>query len=134
MNTGSCLCGGIQFRIHAELQPIQICYCSQCRKAQGSAFGGNTPVKLADVEWVSGQDLLQAYEATPGKRRWFCKCCGSPIYSERDSLPGVLRVRAGTLDEPIAARLAFHAYVASRCSWWDVPDDALPHHPKGAAP
>lgn len=133
MNTGSCLCGGIQFRIRGELAPIQVCYCSQCRKAQGTAFASNTPVHAANFELISGQDLMRAYEATPGKRRWFCQCCGSPIYSERDSLPGVLRVRIGTVDEPIQARPAFHAYVESACSWWDVPEDDLPHYPQGAA-
>lgn len=134
MNTGSCLCGGIQFRIHTDIPPIQICHCSQCRKAQGSAFAGNAPIAAADFELVSGQALMQAYEATPGKRRWFCKCCGSPIYSERDSLPGVLRVRMGAVDEPIQSRPAFHAYVASSCSWWEAPDDGLPHYPQAPTP
>lgn len=133
MNTGSCLCGGIRFRIHAELAPVQICYCSQCRKAQGTAFGSNIPVKRADFELLSGQELLQCYSATPGKGRWFCRHCGSPIYSARDSLPDVLRVRAGTLDEPLHTRPAFHAHVASKCSWWDLPDDGLPRHPQGAS-
>jgi hypothetical protein len=134
MTTGSCLCGGIQFRIRGTLAPIQICYCSQCRKAQGTAFASNTPIQSTHFELLSGQDLMQAFEATPGKRRWFCRCCGSPIYSERDSLPGVLRVRMGTVDEPIEARPAFHAHVASACSWWDVPQDGLPHYPQGATP
>lgn len=128
MYTGSCLCGGIRFRINAELAPIQICYCSQCRKAQGTPFASNTPVDEAAFELLSGKELLQSYEATPGKGRWFCRQCGSPIYSARASLPGVLRIRAGTLDEPVQAKLAFHAFTASRCSWWDLPEDGLPKH------
>ncbi|TAK97019.1 MAG: GFA family protein [Aquabacterium sp.] len=133
-NTGSCLCGGIRFRIRGELPPIQICYCSQCRKAQGAAFASNVPVQSCNFELVGGQDLMKAYEATPGKRRWFCGCCGSPIYSERDSLPGVLRVRIGTVDEPIQARPAFHAHVESKCSWWELPDDGLPRYPQWPEP
>jgi hypothetical protein len=128
MHTGSCLCGGIRFRINAALAPIQICHCSQCRKAQGTPFASNTPVDKAAFELLSGQELLQCYEATPGKGRWFCRQCGSPIYSARASVPGVLRVRAGTLDEPVDARPAFHIFTGSRCGWWPLPDDGLPRH------
>ena len=69
----------------------------------------------------------------PGKRRVFCGVCGSPVLSQRDSLPGVVRIRAGLLDEPVATAPAFHMHVASRCSWWPLQDD-LPQHPQGYVP
>ena len=40
----------------------------------------------------------------------------------------MVRVRAGTLDEPVDARLAFHFHVASKASWLPITDD-LPQHP-----
>ena len=131
MNTGSCLCGGVRFRIHGELAPIQICYCSQCRKAQGTPFASNIPVSKSALEWLSGQELLTCYSSSPGKGRWFCSRCGSPVFSARDGLPDVLRLRAGTLDEPVTTRPAIHFYTESRCSWWDLPDDGLPRYPEG---
>ena len=131
MYTGSCLCGGIQFSINAELAPIQICHCSQCRKAQGGAFATNTPVETSDFEVKSGTDLLTEYESSPGKRRFFCRQCGSPIYSSRDSLANVIRIRAGLLDEPLKkVKPAFHAYTSSKCSWWEINDD-LPTYDEG---
>ncbi|MCW7541069.1 GFA family protein [Aquabacterium sp. A7-Y] len=126
--TGSCLCGQIRFRIQAPLAPIQVCHCSQCRKAQGGPVATNIPVAEADFRFEGGEELLTAFTSSPGKSRCFCSRCGSPIFSRRDSLPGVLRVRAGLLDEPVSARPAFHAYVASKCSWWTV-DDGLPQFP-----
>lgn len=33
--TASCLCNGVQLRINAELEPIMVCHCKQCQKAQG---------------------------------------------------------------------------------------------------
>nr|WP_298173112.1 GFA family protein [uncultured Pseudomonas sp.] len=54
MYTGSCLCGGVQFRIDAQLEPIQLCHCSQCRKAQGGPFASNIPVNLADFHLLGG--------------------------------------------------------------------------------
>lgn len=131
MYTGSCLCAGIRFRLHlTELDPIQLCHCTQCRKAQGTPFASNTPVQRAAFEFVSGETLLKSYESTPGKMRCFCSHCGSPIYSWRAAMPDVLRIRAGLLDEPVQATLAFHSYLDDRCGWWPVDDD-LPHHAQG---
>lgn len=131
MFTGSCLCGGVKFSINAaELAPIQICHCTQCRKAQGVPFATNTPVATADFLLHSGVDLLMSYESSPGKSRFFCRQCGSPIYSSLDSLPDVIRIRAGLLDEPLKVALAFHAFTASKCSWMTINDD-LPKYEQG---
>ncbi len=130
--SGSCLCGGVRFRLIPPLAPVQICHCSQCRKAQGGPFATNIPVQAAQIEWLSGQELLSSYESTPGKQRVFCKVCGSPLYSCRSSLPGVYRIRAGLLDEPVPVERAFHAYVDSACSWWRLDDD-LPQFPGAAS-
>lgn len=125
MYTGSCLCGGIQFRIDAELAPIEICHCRQCRKAQGAPFATNSPIKSTALLLVRGEDLLNEYESSPGKKRVFCGRCGSPIYSTRASLPGVLRIRMGLIDGAVSARPIAHAYVASQCDWWPI-TDSLP--------
>lgn len=129
---GGCLCGAIRYAIHEELAPIQVCHCSQCRKAQGGPFATNIPVHQAAFEILSGEALIQRYESTPGKYRCFCRTCGSPLYSQRTSVPDVLRLRAGTLDGEIAARPAFHAYVGTKANWWQLAD-ALPKHPAAAA-
>lgn len=133
MHTGSCLCGHVRFRIVGELAPIQICHCGQCRKAQGGPFASNIPVQESAFSLLGGLESLKAFESSPGKWRVFCSNCGSPLYSKRASLPGVLRVRAGLLDEPVQARVGAEFYVASSCSWWPLPDD-LPQFAEGAPP
>ncbi len=122
MYTGSCLCGGVQFRISSELKPIQVCHCSQCRKAQGTPFATNTPVRTAAFDLISGSELLTAFESSPGKRRVFCRQCGSPIYSTKDTVPGVLRIRAGLLNEPLAVQAVAHSCTASKANWWPITD------------
>lgn len=125
MYSGNCLCGGIRFRIEAELEPIQVCHCSQCRKAQGTPFATNTPVAEAAFHFVGGAELLTFFESSPGKQRAFCSRCGSPIFSKRDSLPGVLRIRAGLLNEPLSVRPQAHFHTASKANWWAI-EDGLP--------
>jgi hypothetical protein len=125
MRTASCLCGGIRLRLALDaLPPIQVCHCVQCRKAQGGAFAAVIALPRAALRLDSGAELLQAFESSAGKRRWFCKRCGSPLYSERDTLPDVLRVRAGLIDGPLDSRIAHHAYLASKADWWPLADEA----------
>lgn len=131
--SGSCLCGGVQFRIDSELAPIQVCHCSQCRKAQGAAFATNIPVSVSTLHLVSGAALLTIFEASPGKQRVFCSICGSPIYSRRATLPGVLRIRAGLINEPLAVRPGAHCHVGSKANWWTI-NDGVPQFEGAYAP
>jgi hypothetical protein len=128
MHTGSCLCRAVRFEIHGDLAPIQVCHCSQCRKAQGSAFATNIPVPSADFQFLGEVTSLRAFESSPGKIRVFCGDCGSPIFSQRPDTPDVLRLRAGTLDEPVEAKLGFHFHAGSKASWWEI-TDTLPRYP-----
>ena len=131
MFSGRCLCGGIRFSVKGELQPIQLCYCADCRKAQGSPVASNMPVDMANFELHSGTELLRVYESSPGKERVFCSHCGSPVFSRKTSRPGVIRIRAGLMDEPLPVRPVFHQFVADKANWWTIDDD-LPQYP--AAP
>ena len=127
---GACLCGGIQFRITGALAPIQVCHCSQCRQAQGGPFATNIPVDTSALTFTRGEELITRFESSPGKVRAFCAQCGSPVFSARDSMPGVLRIRAGLLQEPVPSRPGFHIYADSACSWWPIQDD-LPQYQQG---
>ncbi len=133
MYTGQCLCGGVQFRIDGELAPIQVCHCSQCRRAQGTPFATNIPVATAAFTLLTGRELLREYASSPGKLRVFCGRCGSPIYSARSSAPETVRIRAGVITEPLQTRPGFHFHTDSRCSWWPI-NDGLPQYPAAAPP
>ena len=121
--TGRCLCGGIRFEIAGALPPVQICHCSQCRRAQGTAMATNVPVAVSQLRFVQGEALLKTYESSPGKFRVFCSECGSPVLSRRASLPDVVRLRLGLLDEPLDVQLGVHFYTGSKASWWPIHDD-----------
>jgi len=131
--TGSCLCGGVSFRIEGELEPIQVCHCQQCRKAQGGPIATVVPVAVSAFRFVSGEELLRSYESSPGKQRVFCGCCGSPVFSRRQALPNVVRLRVGLINEPLQVGLAWHAYTGSKCAWWSI-EDGAPQYKEGHAP
>jgi hypothetical protein len=124
---GSCLCGAIRYEITGALGPIVMCHCAQCRKAQGGAFAVNAAIRAEDFTIIAGRNRLAAYESSPGKLRHFCRDCGSPIISTRTTVPGVVRVRIGTLDTPIDAGPQAHIFVASKAEWDAICDD-LPQY------
>ena len=123
--TGSCLCGGVRYELSAELGPIEVCYCQMCRKASGGPLATNAPVAQAAFHLTAGRELLADYESSPGEKRAFCRSCGSPIYSQRVGRPGVLRIRVGTINQPLNVRPVASYYTGSKCNWWEI-HDALP--------
>jgi hypothetical protein len=59
--------------------------------------------------------------------RVFCGRCGSPLFSKRDAMPELLRLRLGTLDTPVTAKPTAHIFVAEKAEWYDICDD-LPQY------
>lgn len=130
MYAGSCLCGAVKYELRGELGPIVFCHCSRCRKAQGSAFATNSPVKESDFHLLSGKEVLREYESSAGKYRAFCGSCGSPVFSRFIGKPGILRLRIGALDTSIDARPTAHIYASSHAEWCEILDD-LPQYEAG---
>ena len=125
MYRGSCLCGQVQFTIEGTISSIVHCHCSLCQKSSGSAFATNGFVDLDAFQIVSGADVLSRYEYRPGKIRYFCSACGSPIYSSNVADPHRIRIRLGVIDSPIQERPISHNFVSSRACWEDL-DAKLP--------
>ena len=120
MVTGSCLCGGIRFELDEPGIVMNLCQCSRCRKASGSAFGSNLHIPLAQFRWCAGERLVKAYGGRP-----FCSQCGSrvpnvSVAAEHAAVP------AGLLDDDPLCRPVGYLYESSRAAWWH-PDDDLPH-------
>lgn len=128
MLTGSCLCGTVRYEIAGDPALMYYCHCGTCRKANGSSFATNLIVPADDFAVVAGRERLSAFESSPGKRRWFCAGCGSPIYSHGEQTASMVSVRCGTLDGDPGARPAVHTYVATRAPWFEVTDQ-LPQRP-----
>ena len=43
--TGSCLCGGVRYRVMGPLRSIVYCHRSQCRRTSGKFVAGTTVAK-----------------------------------------------------------------------------------------
>ena len=81
---GTCLCGAVRYEVMGTPTTFDLCHCSRCREASGSAFLAEVELSEAEIEWVSGAPLVKTYEApvrmkAPGYRRTFCGVCGGPL-------------------------------------------------------
>jgi hypothetical protein len=127
MYSGGCLCGKVRFEITSEIKNIIYCHCSQCRKAQGSAFATNGNVDTDGFKIISGENELTGYESSPGQTKYFCKHCGSPIISKNESNPEKVRVRLGVVETDISERPISHIFSTSKANWEDIEGD-LPQY------
>lgn len=97
MVKGSCLCEGVQYEYDGELEEVVVCHCNMCKRAQGTPFVTNAPIRLDSFRIVDGEALLKSYFPSAENRRVFCSNCGSPIFSQRVDRPETLRLRVGTV-------------------------------------
>lgn len=124
MIRGRCLCGGVAFEIERAVGPFELCHCSRCRKASGSAFVAGLGVAVRDFRLLSGADLIRTYEAPiregpPPYRVAFCSRCGSPVPSPPPNV-GWFEIPAGLLDDDPMLRPDRHIFVECKSPWFTI--------------
>jgi hypothetical protein len=125
--TGGCLCGGVRYDLDAEPAMVVACHCATCQKNTGSAFSLNVGLP-ADAVAVTGE-ALATFEDRSGAsgnpfHRSFCSRCGSPISGRGDAYPGVVFIKAGTLDDPSWVKPAAHIWCAEKQPWVVIEEGA----------
>jgi hypothetical protein len=114
----------VRFTLTGTPAAFDLCHCSRCREASGSAFVAELVFKAAEFQWVSGAELVKTYEAPvrhtpPGYRRTFCTVCGAPVPTVGQ---GVIRVPAGTLGDDPGIRPQRHIFVDFKAPWFEITD------------
>lgn len=130
MIKGQCLCSGIVYHYDGEITELALCHCQQCKMAQGTAFGTNAPIESELFRIIKGEQLLSAYFSSRNKKRVFCSCCGSPLYSQRTDIPEIIRLRVGTITEGSIPEPGYQSYYNSKSEWMVLNDDR-PKYPFG---
>jgi hypothetical protein len=121
------MCGKVRYEIRGAPRVTYYCHCGKCRKQSGSSFATNVIVLKEDFFIVAGEEAISSWVSSPGKRRYFCSGCGSPIYSHGENRKQIVSVRCGTLDGDLPLPPSVHAFVASKANWIEITDD-LPQH------
>ena len=126
MIRGGCLCGGVRFELDRASGRFELCHCSRCRKASGSAFFAGVAVRPEHFRLLQGRELITRYEAPilerpPAYRTSFCRRCGSPVPDPDPS--SSFEVAAGVLDDDPGLRPDKHIFVELKAPWFEISDE-----------
>ena len=124
--SGQCLCGAVRYS--GEGDPVfQVkCYCTDCRKTSAAGHAAMMGFD-ADAIAVAGNVKEFHSKADSGAQvtRAFCPTCGTGIYASNERLPGMIFLRASTLDDPSLFSPQMIVW-AARAPTWDPVNEGVP--------
>jgi hypothetical protein len=115
--TGGCQCGKIRYEITEAPRLVYTCHCRDCQRITGSAFSLGVALSQSAFYITAGEPRAIQRMPDNGRlnTRFVCPDCACWVYS----LPrgGVVRVRAGTLDDTSWLQPTRHIWTRSKQPW-----------------
>jgi hypothetical protein len=123
---GGCQCGAVRYRLRAGPLGIYACHCKDCQRFSGTTHTLSMVMQAADAELIAGVLVGFDKAADSGRtvRMLGCAQCGTKIWNEPLSSPGLLIVRPGTLDDMRWARPVGNIWTDRRLPWVEIDPDA----------
>lgn len=121
--TGKCLCGTVRYVCTGTPLIAGHCHCEDCRRSSGTGHCSHLAVPAASLT-LTGRTKAYGRAADSGNRveRHFCPECGASLYSTNAGMPGLVFLRASSLDDLEVFKPQMHVYT-SRAASWDRPTD-----------
>jgi hypothetical protein len=122
--TARCSCGQLSVTCSGEPIRTSICHCWECQRRTGSAFGAqarwtteNVVAEGRATEWVRiGDD--------GGRITFrFCPVCGSTVYYDIDTMPGMIAVPIGGFADTNLPKPVYSVYGTRKHPWVKLPED-----------
>lgn len=131
---GGCRCGRVRYRVaRSGLPKTYACHCRDCQTWSGSAF--SVQFLLPEEEFVvEGETQLFELTSEDGQRisrQRGCRVCLTRVYNTNTRRPGVVVVRAGTLDRSDELQIVAHIWASRKMAGIDIPP-TVPSWPEGA--
>jgi hypothetical protein len=124
--TGGCLCGAIRYEFAEAPIVTRVCWCRVCQFIGAGSGTVNACFTTAALTLHGDpQEYRSVAESGNVMSRRFCPNCGTHLFSEAQSRPHLIFVRAGTLDDPELAQPASTIWTSQAPSWACI-NEALP--------
>jgi hypothetical protein len=128
---GGCRCGAARYTLAVDaLPPVYACHCLFCQTWSGSAFGLHALLPEAVLS-TTGDLASYDHQGTGDHRS--CAVCHTRLYNFSRAVPGMIVLRAGTLDASDAIDPIAHIWVRRKQPWLRLPDD-VPNWPESPTP
>lgn len=126
-NTGGCMCGKTRYKVTGEpVGGVFYCHCNDCKRQAGSAFTIGAGF-LAENFVFEDDSHVKTYvtvgDTGTNMDRVFCGNCGSPMFSKTSLIPGVLYVKAGSLDDASWVEPPVEIYTKDKLKCAEIPSD-----------
>jgi hypothetical protein len=129
--TGSCLCGGVRFRVHSAPIDAGYCHCTRCQKRTGTSSSAQAWIDGSTFELLAGEDLVKAWRHSDGGfEKAFCTECGAHLFSRNPDDHSQMSIRMGAFDSDPGVRPSLRSFVAYAAEWEPIPDDGLTRYPE----
>lgn len=124
--TGHCLCEGVRYRIDTAPLASRSCWCRLCQYIGAGSATVNVCFP-SDSVVIEGElrDFRSVADSGNIMHRRFCPNCGTHMFSEAESRPHLIFVRAGTLDDPDLAKPTSTIWTSQAPNWACI-DPKLP--------
>ncbi len=129
---GSCLCGGVTFKIADQPHMTANCHCLSCQKTSGAGHAFHLMFDTDKVE-ITGETKGYQWTADSGNQvtTYFCPECGSSTHGMSSGFPNMITIRAAVLDQSEGLSPQATVYKKRLRSWDSVADgppafDAMP--------
>ena len=116
---GGCRCGAIRYRVTAMPAFTFACHCTDCRQLTASAFSIGLAVPEASFAVGGGEPRMWTKTADSGKpsHQYWCAVCHGWTHTIAEASPGVVVVRASTLDNSDWVRPVGQIFLRSAYPW-----------------
>lgn len=116
--SGRCLCGRISYTVTGEPLATAVCHCKNCQRQSGGAFSVNVIIEDIRLEIIGELTTFEDLGDSGNKvYRRFCGACGSPILSALGGMPGLVALKAGTLDDVSGIQPSLQVWCDSKQDW-----------------
>ena len=121
--TGGCLCGAVRYSFVGEPLMQAVCHCKNCQRQAGSGWSMLIALPLPAVA-ISGEVRTFVDHSETGNEvhRQFCPTCGSPLFSRVPAQPGMVFIKAGSLDDTTGFKPQVQFWTASKQDWVEIAD------------
>jgi hypothetical protein len=125
---GGCQCGKVRYTLKAkELPRTYCCHCLDCQTGTGTAFSQTPRVAETEIELLGATEIFEVTSSTGStgqiSRRYSCRSCFTRLYNSNSTRPGIIALRAGTLDESHTLKVVAHIWTKRKQSWIVLPED-----------
>lgn len=115
---GGCLCGAVRYEVAGQPMMEGNCFCVDCCKASGTSHGTHA---MFPADGYVQKGITKGYSSPADSgsmvTRHFCPECGCAIHSTNSGMPGVVAIRASSLDNPDSIAPMMTVYASRAPSW-----------------